>query len=120
MVYRRRGELAGRSIEKITHLLRGAPDGGRRPYNLWITPILRKQDVECRLIRAGHRTERPGYQVQLILNNQIRRICPAHAEESVRLSAPYNLRKFINRADQERRMLMVDILVYSPDRKGSF
>ena len=108
--------------------------------NLLAVDLAAAQLVEGRLVQPDHRAQRPGDQVQLVLDDQVGRqraaagqrlarvrlaraveavlVVALHpAEEAADLAGPGHRRELVHRGDQEARQPAVDRLVHGQDRQ---
>ena len=82
----------------------------------------RAQAVDRRLVETGHGAERPGNEMQLVLDDQVgrpRMVRVAAVEETRRLAGPRQRRELVGGRDHERGQAAVDRLVHRHDGQGA-
>ena len=109
--------ISGASVQRMA-LLFCSTDGCSRGNNFGMDFIRRSSGgtklMNQRFIMAHHRSQGSGNQMQLILNNQIRRgflLSIFKAEDTLCLRSEWQHRKLIHRSEQQSRGFLVNILV---------
>src|SRR5690606_16942315 len=116
-----RWELLRPSVEDGADLVAGAPNRGRRRDELRASVRLRvcRKEVDRGLVQADERAERTRDQMQLVLDDEVRRGIGARgrasAEEATALLVPRKHGELVDRANDQRGALVVDVLVDETD-----
>ena len=140
----RRKDLGGRAREEGLDLVLGMTDGGGRGDDLRLEPpsivLSRAEGLDHRLVEPGHRAERAGDEVQLVLDHEIGRwygpreaVSPAGlggsvepvgvvpvraAEQRSGIAHPGERGELVHGRDQKRGEAPVERFVDGDDREG--